>query len=372
MSTEAVPAIDFSNSLEQLRFGRQVLQREAQAILELAGRLDGAFCRAAELVSRCRGSVIVTGMGKAGLVGQKITATLASTGTPSHYLHPAEALHGDLGRIGPQDVVLALSQSGRTEEIVRLLPFLADSGIPIIAITGDATSPVGRAAAAVIALGSLEEACPWGLAPTTSSTAMLALGDALALVVSRMKGFERDDFARFHPAGWLGRKLSKVEQYMRPASQCRVACQRWSVREVFMRVAMPGRRSGAIMLVDDSGRLSGIFTDSDLARLFERRRDAELDQPICEVMTRQPVTIRAGAWMSEAVALLARRKISELPVVDADGKPVGMIDITDVVGLLPQDMQDGQTISDGKTGGRDGVGRPLYRVVRGPAEGDTA
>ncbi len=372
MSTDAAPAIGFSSALEQLRFGRQVLQQEAQAILALAGRLDGAFCRAADLVFRCQGAVIVTGMGKAGLVGQKIAATLASTGTPSHYLHPAEALHGDLGRIGPHDVLLALSQSGQTEEIVRLLPSLVELGIPIIAITGDATSALGRAAAVVIELGALEEACPLGLAPTTSSTAMLAVGDALALVVSRMKGFGRDDFARFHPAGALGRKLAKVEQYMRPASQCRVAFEGWSVREVFVRVAMPGRRSGAIMLVDGSGRLSGIFTDSDLARLFERRRDADLDRPISEVMTRQPLTIPVGSWMTEAVALLARRKISELPVIDAEGKPVGLIDVTDVVGLLPQDMPDGETISDARNCRGDSPRRPTYRVVREPAEDNTA
>lgn len=371
MSTDAA-AVDFSNSLEQLRFGRHVLQREAQAVLAIASRLDGRFCRAAELLFRCRGSVIVTGMGKAGLVGQKITATLASTGTPSHYLHPAEALHGDLGRIAPHDVLLVLSQSGETEEIVRLLPWLADLGVPIVAITCDATSALGRAATVVIELGPLEEACPLGLAPTTSSTAMLAVGDALALVVSRMKGFGRDDFARFHPAGSLGRKLAKVEQYMRPVGRCRVAFQGWSVREVLVRVAMPGRRSGAIMLVDETGRLSGIFTDSDLARLFERRHDAELDRPICEVMTRHPLTIRTGSWMTEAVALLARRKISELPVVDADGKPVGMIDVTDVVGLLPQDMPDGETISDARPGPTEGRRRSIYRLVGEPSEGDTA
>lgn len=368
MSTDAAPATGFSGALEQLRFGRQVLQQEAQTILAIAGRLDGAFCRAAELVFRCRGSVIVTGMGKAGLVGQKIAATLASTGSPSHYLHPAEALHGDLGRIGPHDLLLALSQSGQTEELVRLLPSLVELGIAIVAITGDATSALGRAATVVIELGPIEEACPLGLAPTTSSTAMLAVGDALALVVSRMKGFGRDDFARFHPAGALGRKLAKVEQYMRPVGHCRVAYERWSVREVFVRVAMPGRRSGAIMLVDDSGRLSGLFTDSDLARLFERRRDAELDRPMCEIMTRQPLTIRAGSWLTEAVALLARRKISELPVVDAEGKPVGMIDVTDVVGLLPQDMPNGETITEARTCREELPRRPAYRVVREPAE----
>lgn len=372
MSTDAAPAVGFCDAWDKLHFGRQVLQQEAQAVIAVAGRLDGAFCRAAELLFRCRGSVIVTGMGKAGLVGQKIAATLASTGTTSHYVHPAEALHGDLGRIAPQDVLLALSQSGQTEELVRLLPSLMELGIPIIAITGDARSALGRAATVVIELGALEEACPLGLAPTTSSTAMLAVGDALALVVSRMKGFGRDDFARFHPAGALGRKLAKVEQYMRPVGQCRLASEGWSVREVFVRVAMPGRRSGAIMLVDDSGRLSGIFTDSDLARLFERRRDADLDRPIREVMTRQPLTISVGSWMSEAVTLLARRKISELPVVDAQGKPVGMIDVTDVVGLLPQDIPDGKTMTDVRTSAGEIARRPAYRVVREPAEDDPA
>ena len=172
---------------------------------------------------------------------------------------------------------------------------------------------------------------------------MLAVGDALALVVSRMRGFSREDFARFHPAGSLGRKLSKVEHYLRPLAQCRVASESKTVREVFASLSVPGRRTGAIMLVDASGRLSGIFTDSDLARLFEHRRDRDLDGPIREVMTPHPMTVRAGSMMADAVAIMARRKISELPVVDAGGRPVGLIDITDVVGLLPTDAAEGET-----------------------------
>lgn len=323
------------SSFEQLRQGRQILQHESHTLAELARRLDQAFCRAVELIYACRGSVIVSGMGKAGLIGQKIMATLASTGTPSHCLHPAEAVHGDLGRVHPDDLILMLSQSGETEEVVRLLPSLAEFGVPIIAMTARADSTLGKAATVVLELGRLEEACSLGLAPSTSTTAMLALGDALALVVSRMRHFSREDFARFHPAGSLGRKLSKVDHHMRPLEQCRVASDSKTVREVLVGVSMPGRRTGAIMLVDSAGRLTGLFTDSDLARLFESRRDHELDSPIARVMTAQPLTARLGTSMTEAVTLMARRKISELPVVDADGKPAGLVDVTDVVGILP-------------------------------------
>jgi arabinose-5-phosphate isomerase len=291
-----------------------------------------------ECVVHCPGEVIVSGIGKAGIVGQKIMATLASTGTPAHFLHPAEAVHGDLGRVRHEDVVILLSQSGETEEMVRLLPMLRDWGVVMIAITAQAGSTLGRSATVTIELGTLEEACRWGLAPSTSTTAMLAVGDALALVVSRMRNFQREDFARLHPGGNLGLKLSKVEDLMRPLPQCRLAREDESVREVLVQAGRPGRRTGAMMLVGAGGALSGIFTDSDLARLFEKRRDEELDLPIGRVMTRNPLRISAGAWTSEAVALMAERKISELPVIDAEGKPVGLIDITDVVALLPREM----------------------------------
>jgi arabinose-5-phosphate isomerase len=326
-------------AFEQLSFAREVMQAESRTIAQVARRLDQEFCRAADCLLNCRGSTIVTGIGKAGLVGQKIMATLASTGTRSHFLHPAEAVHGDLGRLHADDVVLVLSQSGETDEIVRLLPPLAAAGVPIIAITGRAASTLGRAAAVVIDLGPLEEACPLGLAPSSSTAAMLAVGDALALVVSRMRGFAREDFARFHPAGNLGLKLSKVEQHMRPLEQCRVAQREETVRQVLVRVSVPGRRTGATMLVDSSGCLAGIFTDSDLARLFEHHRDQALDAPIHSVMTPNPLKVVRGSLMSEALALMAQRKISELPVVDDDSRPIGLIDVTDVVGLFPQQAE---------------------------------
>ena len=337
MSTDAACAPERLTAFEQLRYARQIIQTESRTLAQVAQRMDQEFCRAVEYLYACRGNVIVTGMGKAGLIGQKIMATLASTGTPSHCLHPAEAVHGDLGRIHREDVLLVLSQSGETEEVVRLLPPLAELGVPIIAITARAECTLGRAAAVVIELGALEEACPLGLAPSSSTTAMLAVGDALALVTSRMRGFGREDFARFHPAGSLGQKLSKVEHHMRPLDQCRVASENETVREVLIHVSVPGRRTGATMLIDGQGRLSGIFTDSDLARLFERRRDADLDGPIQGVMTRNPLKTQLGAMMADAVVLMAQRKISELPVVDALGQPVGLIDITDVMSLLPRD-----------------------------------
>jgi len=341
MSMEAAAVPDPRSPLEQLRYARQIIQTESRCLDNVARKLDGEFCRAADMVFRCRGNVIVSGMGKAGLVGRKIMATLASTGTPSHCLHPAEAVHGDLGRVHADDVMLILSQSGETEEVVRLLPCLSELGVPILAITGRAESRLARAATVTIDLGPMEEAGTLGLAPSTSTTAMLAVGDALALVVSRMRNFGPEDFARFHPGGSLGRKLSKVEDHMRPLAQCRVASQEQTVRDVLIGVSMPGRRTGATMLVDGNGKLSGIFTDSDLARLFERRRESELDAPIREVMTRHPLSVRLGSMMTDAVAMMARRKISELPVVDAAGRPLGLIDVTDVVGLFPQESTEG-------------------------------
>lgn len=331
MSTDAMVATEGPPDAERLRWAREVLRHEAASLVELSGRLDDSFVAAVCCLERCAGSVLVTGMGKAGWIGQKVSATLASTGTRSHFLHPAEAMHGDLGRIGPGDVVLALSNSGETEELVRLLPSFRKLQVPLIAITARANSTLGRAAAATIELGPLAEACPLGLAPSTSTTAMLALGDALALVLCRAKDFRREDFHRFHPGGVLGRRTGNVDDHMRPLMECRVASEEHSVRQVYVGLGRPGRRSGAIMIVAADGRLSGIFTDSDLARLFERRRDESLDRPIGEVMTRRPRATVRGTAIGEALELLSRHKISELPVVEDDGRPAGLIDITDLV-----------------------------------------
>jgi arabinose-5-phosphate isomerase len=329
-------------SLDPCALGESILRHEAAALAALAHSLGGGsladdFRRATRMVLACRGSVIVSGMGKAGLVGQKICATLASTGTRSHFLHPGEAVHGDLGRVRADDLVLMLSYSGRTEEVVRLLPLLAEMQVPVLAMTGRRQSPLGQAAAVLLHVDVLGEACPLGLAPSTSTTAMLALGDALALVVSRARGFTADDFARYHPGGSLGLALTSVEQTMRPVTQCRVALVDERLREALISHRKPGRRSGAIMVIDADGRLAGIFTDSDLARLLEQGRDAQLDGPMSQVMTRGPATVPIGTRVSAACDILSQRKISELPVVDAEGRPLGMLDITDVVGEMPSE-----------------------------------
>ena len=335
MSTEAARKAVALSRFEQLRLARDIIRSEGQALLDLADRLGDEFCRAIDHLFHCRGSVIVSGMGKAGLVGQKIAATLASTGSRAHFLHPGEAYHGDLGRVHHDDVVLMLSFSGETEEITRLLSSL--HAVPIVAITGKPTSTLARQSAVNLDLGPIREACTLGLAPSTSTTAMLALGDALALVMSRMRRFSPHDFVRFHPGGSLGRKLAKVDELMRPLDECRLARDTQTVREVFVAVSRPGRRTGAIMLTDERGLLTGVFTDSDLARLLETRRYASIDQPVREVMTRSPRNIESGTGMDRALEILADRKISELPVVDTAGHPIGLIDITDVLGLLPRE-----------------------------------
>jgi arabinose-5-phosphate isomerase len=316
----------------QLELARSILNVEAGSVLALAQRLGAEFCRAVERIATSRGAVLVTGMGKAGLIGQKITATLASTGTRSHFLHPAEAIHGDLGRVHADDVLLVLSYSGETEEVTRILPSLTKLASCLIAITGQRHSTLGRLADVTLDLGPIREACPLGLAPSASTTAMLALGDALALVLSRMRGFAEEDFARFHPGGSLGRKLSKVEEVMRPLAECRVAGVSQSVRQTLIAQRRPGRRTGAVMVVHGDETLAGIFTDSDLARLLERKEDAAIDGPIGDVMTKCPTSVVAGTLLPAACDVLAARKISELPVVDGAGRPLGLIDITDIVG----------------------------------------
>lgn len=333
----AAERLPLATEFEQLRVGRDIVRQEADALHQLARRLDASFCAAVDLISSCEGRVVVTGMGKAGLIGQKIAATLSSTGTRSYFLHPAEAVHGDLGCLHPSDILLALSNSGETEEISQILPAVSRLGVPIVAITSTERNTLSRRADVTITIGRLREACAWGLAPTTSTTAMLAVGDALALVVSRVKGFTPQQFAQFHPAGSLGRRLKTVAELMRPLEQLRVAQATDTVREVFTRFANMGRRSGAILLLAEDGRLAGMFTDSDLARLLERRRDETFDHPVGAVMNTSPLTVRPDATFADVVDLLADRKISELPVVDADGFPAGLIDITDVIGWLPSE-----------------------------------
>ncbi len=340
---EAINTSALRTRFERLAFAREIIRHEGQSLLDLAGQLGDEFCEALQMLEACRGNVIVIGMGKAGLIGQKIAATLASTGTNSHSVHPAEAIHGDLGRLHQDDLVLAISFSGETEEVVRLLPSLATRSLPVIAITGNPQSTLGRAAGVTIDLGSLREAGHLGLAPSTSTTAMLAVGDALALVMSRIRGFAATDFANFHPGGSLGRKLAKVDEVMRPLDQCRVASAGQNVCDVLLQATKPGRRTGAVMLIGDAGKLTGIFTDSDLARILESDRHATFDIPIEDAMTHGPTVVRSGNLLSDALHLMASRKLSELPVLDDQERPVGLVDITDVVGWLPAEAEAAAT-----------------------------
>ena len=319
-----------------LSLGKQILRQESHAIQELAERLDSRFLQAVYRILHCEGTIVVCGMGKAGIVGKKVSATLSSTGSPSHFLHPAEAIHGDLGTIKPSDVVLIFSQSGETEEIVRILPTLRSLRVSIIAVTASEQSTLARNAEIVLPIGRIDEADRHGLAPSTSTAVMIALGDALALTVSERRGFQAEDFAKYHPGGTLGRKLSLVDEYMRSLDRCRIAPDSETIRQVFARHSVSGRRSGAILLTQPDGRLSGIFTDSDLARLFEHHNEHLLGAPVRCMMTLQPASVRSGTRMLDAISIMGEKKISELPVTDDEGFPVGMIDITDIVAAFPE------------------------------------
>jgi len=317
-----------------LEEAQRVLRLESRALEDLASTLDQTFLNLAERIYRLKGCLLVSGIGKAGLIGRKIAATLASTGTPSHFLHPAEALHGDLGAVRPEDAVLFLSHSGESQELIQLLPMLDRRVCWRAAVTGQRHSRLARQSDVCLVLPPLVEACRLGLAPTTSTTAMLGLGDALAIVLTQMRQFSAEDFAKNHPAGALGRRLCLVEQAMRPIDQCRVTGPMATVRDALVASAQTGRRSGAMLVVDPKGKLLGIFTDSDLARLLERNRDQQLDATIESVMTAKCAVAVAGSRLTEAIERMRQGKYSELPVVDAAHQALGMLDITDMLNLF--------------------------------------
>ena len=329
---------------EHRQFAQQVLDTEANAIRQL--KLDDRFERAVQLILDCGGSVLTCGIGKAGHVARKLSASFSSTGTPSHFLNPAEAVHGDLGSIRRGDVVVILSYSGESDEIVRVLSVLKKLGSPVIAVTATAGNSLGRFADVTLELGRIEEACPLRLAPSASTTAMLALGDALCLTVMRSRNFTTDDFALYHPAGQLGRKLIKVREAMgfRFGENLPVASDRLTVGQVLHEVSAIKRRSGAVILVDEQGRLSGIFSDGDLRRLLTDddaggAAGSALRRPIREVMTRDPKRIHGDKLASEAIAVMRPHRIDDLPVVDDDGRPIGLIDIQDLVMLKMLDVE---------------------------------
>lgn len=331
MSLHLHPPADGPRAID---YARQILLAEAAALRDVADRLDESFDRVVDVLAGCPGRVAVSGVGKSADVSGKIVGTLNSTGTRAYFLDPTKAMHGDLGMVAPDDVALVLSHSGESEEIVRLLGPLADLASAVIGITGNGSSTLARVATAALVYGPVVETCPLTLAPSTSTTVMLALGDSLAFVLSDRRRFSAEEFARYHPAGSLGRQLTRVEVVMRRGPDLRLASADETVRQVFAAHSRgSGRRTGAVMLTDASGRLCGLFTDSDLARLFERHCDAAVDRPVREVMTANPLTVPVGTRVAEALDLMRRCKISELPVIDADGRPAGLLDITDLIGL---------------------------------------
>jgi arabinose-5-phosphate isomerase len=318
---------------ERIASAAEVIRIEAATIARLEERLDARFARAVGLVLACEGQVVVTGMGKAGLVGQKISATLASTGTPSFFLHPAEALHGDLGRIRSQDLVIALSNSGETNEINVLVPAAKKAAATVVAMTGRPESTLGRLADCVMDIGPVEEACPLKLAPTASTSAMLALGDALAMAVLSERGFDRADYARYHPAGSLGRRLMTVAEVMRKGGELPIVKSGTAVADVLIQTSGTPGRPGAALVVGPMGKLLGIFTDGDLRRLLEGGTYEQLQAPVDEFMGQNPKTLAPDQLAEEAHRLLREHRIDQAPVVDADGRPVGLMDVQDLLDI---------------------------------------
>jgi arabinose-5-phosphate isomerase len=306
---------------------RQVLETEAQAILGLIPQLDDRFERAVELLHGCAGRVIVTGMGKSGIIARKMAATLSSTGTPSMYLNPAEAIHGDLGVVQAGDVVVALSYSGETEELVRLLEAIRRIGARIISLTGHAQSTLGQASDVTLNCRVEEEACPMNLAPTASTTAALALGDALAMALSRRKGFREENFANLHPGGRLGKKLMRVESLMKSGADVPRVRPDTLMPDVIHEIT--DKRCGMTCVVDDAGCLMGVVTDGDLrrhmtpgSRLLERRAG--------DIMTARPITISGQILAVEALRMMEERKITSLVAVDAQGIVQGVVHLHDL------------------------------------------
>jgi arabinose-5-phosphate isomerase len=307
---------------------RQVLQIEAEAIIALSSRLNGDFARACQLLLACKGRAVVTGMGKSGHVGNKIAATLASTGTPAFFMHPAEASHGDIGMITAADVVIAISNSGETAELATILPVIKRLDVPLIAFTGRADSTLGRAASVVLDVSVATEACPLNLAPTASTTATLAMGDALAVCLLEARGFTPEDFARSHPAGTLGRKLLlHVSDVMRSGDALPKVAPTALLREGLLEMSRKGL--GMTTVVDQQNQLLGVFTDGDLRRVLDKALDLHITR-MDLVMTKNPKSARPRMLAAEAVHLMDQYKITALPVVDEHNVVIGALNIHDL------------------------------------------
>lgn len=312
-----------------IKRARQVLDIEAKAITDLKKRIGRSFQDALDLIMRSSGRVVVSGMGKAGIIAQKLSATLSSTGTPSLFLHSAEAIHGDLGRVTRDDIIVVLSNSGETDEIKKLLPLLKKIGSKIIAFTGNDKSLLAKYSDVVLDVNVKKEACPLGLAPTASTTVMLALADALAVCLLELKGFKEQDFAFYHPGGSLGKRLLlKVEDIMRTGAANPVVREDKKISDCLVMITRA--RAGSASVVDKEGRLVGIFTDGDLRRHLESDTDLAAKE-VRQAMTKNPVTIAKERLAQEAFQILREKKIDELPVVDSRRRPVGLLDVQDLL-----------------------------------------
>ncbi|RKY34058.1 MAG: hypothetical protein DRP78_07015 [Candidatus Omnitrophota bacterium] len=316
------------NKQDSQEIAKQVLQNEAQAITNLISRVGKSFSAAVELTANCKGRIVLTGMGKPGLIASKISATLSSIGVPSLFLHPAEAIHGDLGRVIKEDVLIAISNSGETEEITRLLPIIKKIGVKLICFTGRIESSLAVNSDIVLNVGVKEEACPFNLVPTSSTTAELAMGDALAIAVLKKRGFKIEEYAFYHPGGSLGKRLLKVEDLMRKSQYIPIVFKNTMVKTVLLEITK--FRTGCALVVNKNKQLIGIFTDGDLRRHIETETDLLLKE-VCLVMTDNPVTIRGNKLAVEALKLLKDRKIDEIAVVGTDNIPVGLLDVQDLL-----------------------------------------
>jgi arabinose-5-phosphate isomerase len=313
-----------------LKEGRDVIRLERESLREVESRLGESFVEAVRLIRNGEGRVAVTGLGKAGDIGRKIHATFSSTGTPAYVLHPVEALHGDLGMIRREDVVLALSKSGTTQELVSLLPRLSGFGCRLILITGAPQSLCAKQCDVVIDIGAAPEACPLGMAPSSSTAAMLGVGDALALTVMRLKNVRPEEYARYHPGGALGRSLMRVSEIMRVGADCPKVNVNATLREYHLVVHGAPRRAGAAAVVDDDGRLVGIFTHGDLSRLLDEPEHPALRR-LGDVMTANPKTVHCEARVVDALRVMQPHRIDEVLVVDDEHKVVGLVDIQDLL-----------------------------------------
>jgi arabinose-5-phosphate isomerase len=317
------------NRLNIIKRAKEVLDIEVCAIKDLKPRINANFAKALGLLLKTKGRVVVSGMGKTGIIAQKLSATLASTGTPSLFLHTAEAVHGDLGKVTPDDAVIIISNSGSTDEMKQLLPLLKKIGAKVIGLTGNTKSLLAKYSDCVLDVSVKKEACPLGLAPTASTTATLAMADALAVCLLETKGFKEKDFAFFHPGGALGRRLIlKVEDIMRCGRANPVVNEEERVSKVLLKITQG--RAGSATVVDKSGRLTGIFTDGDLRRHLET--DELLSRrKVKEVMTRNPAAVSKEMLAAEAMRILQEKKIDELPVVDKHKRPIGLLDVQDLL-----------------------------------------